>query len=320
MRLRAIVVQEGKAVSLETDPNPSTTWLDDGAIRWVNVDGATHEELERLFDRLGGDGKLLAGHITDDQGLQWLEREDFSAVAVMEPSAWTEGRTSFHLVTFAQTIVSVHRSEIPAMDGFIQRLWLDRPGPDPSLEAVLQHLIQCYVEEEEGEFVRLRTQVEQHAEGLGRGDESYQVEHIERLMTKSHNMGTVFYELQGLCEAVEFAKTNPISLETHKELFRQAARYLDRMREGVGQIQRRLEGLQAQHLMDQQQMTEGRMRFLGIISAIFLPLTLIAGIYGMNFENMPELDETYAYFIVVGGMAALGVAMIVLLLRRGWFR
>lgn len=44
------------------------------------------------------------------------------------------------------------------------------------------------------------------------------------------------------------------------------------------------------------------MRVLTVITAIFVPLTFIAGIYGMNFDNMPELHTTYGYFYTLGGM------------------
>ena len=168
MKLRTVVVRQGHGVALETDLNPSRDWLDDGVIRWLNVENATREQLEQLFNRLGGDGKLLADHITGEQWSHWLEREQFCVMALAEPTDWRETQTWFHLVAFPQTIVSVHRTEIPAMDAFIQCRWLDRPGPDPAMEAVLLHLIQCYVEEEEDEFGRIRFQVEQHAEGLRR--------------------------------------------------------------------------------------------------------------------------------------------------------
>jgi len=149
MKLRTVVVQEGRGVTLDTDPNPSRNWLDDGVTRWLNVENATRDQLEQLFDLLGGDGKLLADHITGEQWSHSLEREQFWAVALAEPTAWREAQIWFHIVGFPQTIVSVHRIAIPAMDAFIQRRWIDRPGPGPVMEAVLLHLIQCYVEEEE---------------------------------------------------------------------------------------------------------------------------------------------------------------------------
>jgi magnesium transporter len=214
----------------------------------------------------------------------------------------------------------VHRTEVAATDAFIQRWWLDRPGPSQTMETVLLHLIQSYVEEEEEEFVRIRLQIERHADGLRRGDQSFGVEQVERLMTKSHDMATVFFELQRLCEDLGFAKTEVISIGAYKELYQHGGQSIRRMREGIEQIQRRLEELQQQHLMDQQQLTEARMRFLTIISATFLPLTLIAGIYGMNFTHMPELDGSNAYFIVLGGMAIFAIAMVLFFIRKGWFR
>jgi O-antigen/teichoic acid export membrane protein len=55
-----------------------------------------------------------------------------------------------------------------------------------------------------------------------------------------------------------------------------------------------------------------------VFSAIFMPLTLIAGIYGMNFDNMPELNEPWAYFTVLGAMAAIAATLWVYFVRRGF--
>ena len=56
------------------------------------------------------------------------------------------------------------------------------------------------------------------------------------------------------------------------------------------------------------------MRLLTVISTIFIPLSFIAGVYGMNFDNMPELHTAYGYFILLGMMFCLMVGMLV------WFR
>ncbi|GAB4052899.1 magnesium/cobalt transporter CorA [Spirosoma litoris] len=60
------------------------------------------------------------------------------------------------------------------------------------------------------------------------------------------------------------------------------------------------------------------MKTLTIFSAIFMPLTFIVGVYGMNFKYMPELDTKYGYFVVLGIMAFVTVGMIVYFRRRGW--
>jgi magnesium transporter len=88
-------------------------------------------------------------------------------------------------------------------------------------------------------------------------------------------------------------------------------RRLDRLDRRVADLQVRFDA----HL---QEKTNLRLSRLTIISAIFLPLTLIAGIYGMNFERMPELHYRYAYPIAMTGMAALAVGLLVWFKRRGW--
>jgi magnesium transporter len=61
------------------------------------------------------------------------------------------------------------------------------------------------------------------------------------------------------------------------------------------------------------------MTILTIITSIFIPLTFIAGIYGMNFDFMPELRWKYGYFIILGMMVAIGVAMFLWFKVKGWF-
>ncbi|MGD9000242.1 MAG: magnesium transporter CorA family protein [Granulosicoccaceae bacterium] len=60
------------------------------------------------------------------------------------------------------------------------------------------------------------------------------------------------------------------------------------------------------------------MRVLTVLSAIFLPLGLVAGIFGMNFEYMPELKIHNAYFFVLGGMAGLAVTLLVMFKIKRW--
>ena len=60
------------------------------------------------------------------------------------------------------------------------------------------------------------------------------------------------------------------------------------------------------------------MKVLTIFSAIMLPLTFIAGVYGMNFDNLPELHWEYSYFVVLGVMLVVAVGMLIFFWRRGW--
>lgn len=61
------------------------------------------------------------------------------------------------------------------------------------------------------------------------------------------------------------------------------------------------------------------MKFLTIFSVIFIPLTFIAGIYGTNFDNVPELHYQYSYYIMWGVMVTVAILMLIYFKRRNWF-
>lgn len=60
------------------------------------------------------------------------------------------------------------------------------------------------------------------------------------------------------------------------------------------------------------------MTTLTILAAIFIPLTFMAGIYGMNFENMPELKWEYGYFSLLGLMLVIALSLVYYFRRRKW--
>ena len=64
--------------------------------------------------------------------------------------------------------------------------------------------------------------------------------------------------------------------------------------------------------------TNDIMKVLTIFSAVMLPLTFIAGLYGMNFDNLPELHYQYSYFVVLGVMIVVAVGMLGFFWRKGW--
>ena len=61
------------------------------------------------------------------------------------------------------------------------------------------------------------------------------------------------------------------------------------------------------------------MKTLTVVSAIFIPLTFIVGVYGMNFRYMPELGYHYGYYTVVGGMVLIVFGMLIYFKKRHWF-
>jgi magnesium transporter len=61
------------------------------------------------------------------------------------------------------------------------------------------------------------------------------------------------------------------------------------------------------------------MKVLTIITTIFIPLSFIAGIYGMNFKFMPEIEWKYGYPVILAVMLFIGLTMVIYFKRKKWF-
>ena len=92
---------------------------------------------------------------------------------------------------------------------------------------------------------------------------------------------------------------------------RAANQVVDRLEKFISDIHQRFE-------MNQQEKTNRRLAVLTVLSAIFMPLTLIAGIYGMNFDTMPELQHAFGYPAVLIFMVLVGGGMYLYFKTRGW--
>ncbi len=88
--------------------------------------------------------------------------------------------------------------------------------------------------------------------------------------------------------------------------------------EEIDTILRTLEGLTNIYFASLSQKMNETMKVLTTVATIFIPLTFIAGVYGMNFENMPELGSRYGYYITWGVMIVIAAGMMVYFKRKKW--
>ena len=83
-------------------------------------------------------------------------------------------------------------------------------------------------------------------------------------------------------------------------------------------LREKLANLQNMQMAHMSNKMNSVMKVLTIIATIFIPLTFIVGIYGMNFEHMPELSIPWAYPAVLGVMVGIGIAMLIMFKRKKW--
>lgn len=81
-----------------------------------------------------------------------------------------------------------------------------------------------------------------------------------------------------------------------------------------------LEGMANLYYAVQGQKMNEIMKVLTVVSTIFIPLTFIVGVYGMNFKYMPELEYRYGYYTVVAAMFLIGLGLLFFFIKRGWLK
>jgi len=111
---------------------------------------------------------------------------------------------------------------------------------------------------------------------------------------------------------------NPLITETVRVYLRDCYDHCVQIMDGVETYRELAGGLMDVYLSSIGNQQNEVMKVLTIMASIFIPLTFMAGIYGMNFENMPELHAAWGYPLLLVIMLVVAVAMVIYFQRKGW--
>jgi magnesium transporter len=140
-------------------------------------------------------------------------------------------------------------------------------------------------------------------------------DHRSKLLTLEATVSGQLPSLQALT-AIDRPFFN---LETTREYLFCALANVQAAEKSLHWLEGRIDVIRSLFDMHAQEKMNRRIGRLTILSAIFMPMTLLAGIWGMNFEFMPELKIPFAYPIALGCMGLIGAGMYFFFHKRGWF-
>lgn len=123
-------------------------------------------------------------------------------------------------------------------------------------------------------------------------------------------------ELMGQLDRVE----NELIIEDNIHYFRELKDTCYSLIEEIEAKKQMLDGVANLYYAIQGQRMNEIMKVLTVTSAIFIPLTFVVGVYGMNFENMPELTWKYGYHLIWGIMIFISAVLIFIFWKRGWLK
>lgn len=317
MRIDCLALGPGGAVRTETEAAAVAGWRAGAGAYWIDVIGGRPEEVAAWAGGLGLDPELIDLMKADAGETRILPFAESIFVAYPVPAKDAGTHAHFAFLCLDRLVITMHG---------------EPDGPAPLEEAMLRGVklregttagVICALAVVQSSRLR-RLVVTLRAEGDALSDrmdadpQSVSVEQILGLKRRVLALGGVVDEELAVLEVLKVSSQPALPLHRLADAFQVAieiARATDRDAE---RLDRRVGDLQQRYESAQQGLMNRRLGLLTVLSAIFMPLTLIAGIYGMNFEFMPELHWRYGYPLALGGMALLAGGLSWYFRSRWW--
>jgi magnesium transporter len=150
-----------------------------------------------------------------------------------------------------------------------------------------------------------------------KGEHKNVLNKVYNLKRENLVLNNAVWPLRELVSQLERTDTELIKKKNHiyfRDLYDHTIQVIDR----IGVYRDLLNALIELHLSGSSNRTNEVMKVLTVISTIFMPLTFIVGVYGMNFKYMPELEVKWAYFAVIGLMLIIALAMLYYFRKKKW--
>jgi magnesium transporter len=213
-------------------------------------------------------------------------------------------------------VITIYKDEIP----FLEEVYTEFQEIEGRMEnpgEILYHILDRCVDK----YAILVDDVEDHLDrmerGISRNPNIRIAKDIFSLKRVLHQLRRIMAEEKTIMGAISHQNL-PYTVKEKDIYFIDIYDHISRVVDSIDIFRDSLSGLlELQMAMKSDRMNE-IMKTLTIISSIFLPLTFIVGLYGMNFHNMPELNWKYGYLGVVVLMVMIALGLIIYYRRRKW--
>jgi magnesium transporter len=310
-----------------------------GAVVWIDLDDPTAEEEAAVLERFLPVHPLTLGDITKprrdvSEGAHLPKAEEFAdylfVVANPLPAALTAPdplakpprlsklqRPQLSAVLTHNLLITHHYDPLPAVAAvrqFVAR-HADCParGPDYLLHLILDGMVDEYAPVVE----RIGDRLDRLEGRLFRKPDPAALTHLLRLKRQvSFLRKTLVLEREVLARLVrgEFALIDAREVAYYRNVLDHLTRYAE-LTESAREM---VSDLMQTHLSATSNRQSETMKVLTVISTVLLPMNLVAGVYGMNFDVLPGKEFAAGFWLALAGMGLLGVGAVAFFRRRGW--
>lgn len=187
-------------------------------------------------------------------------------------------------------------------------------GPDFLFHLVLDHLVDDFAPEIDRIVDRL-DEIEETELRSPSNTLMSELIHLKRRVIALRKTLILMREVLARLTRGEFRLIEAREIVYYRNVFDHLVRYTEFI-EGAREM---ISDLMQLHMAAVSNKLNGIMKVLAMVSTVILPMSLIASIYGMNFDNIPELHWRYGYFLSLGAMLLVALIAIAIFWRRRWF-
>ncbi len=216
-------------------------------------------------------------------------------------------------------LITIHRFPNAQLSNAVLELQKNAGLIKASIGALLYWLMDQFFDADIALFLNLRNRSEKLSDAFEEEPDSVEIEDVQTLKRKSRRLEVMLEDQLYCVHMLKRTKWEVFLPDDEHDSFTYLEQEFQQILREIRRIESRLQELNQQYQVRQQDIMNRRLNVLAIVQSIFVPLTLIAGIYGMNFKFMPELNWEYAYPFLLAGMLLTAIVILWLFYRSGWF-
>ncbi len=216
-------------------------------------------------------------------------------------------------------LITIRTTPIPEFDLLLQHLDGQLQLNEGTTSAMLYAILDALTDRLVQAAGSARDEIRQLSGAMDTQANGVDIERIVAVKRIVQDISTIAEDQLYCVTALVHVDTAAFSISQQRDYLRDAVRSYETALRVLQRYEARAAELHQQYLASLQGKTEARLRVLTILSAICMPLTLIAGIYGMNFSRMPELQVSWGYHATLIAMAGIAAGQMWYFYKRGWF-
>ncbi|MFC0270481.1 magnesium/cobalt transporter CorA [Metabacillus herbersteinensis] len=285
---------------------------------WVDFNQPTKEETMKLADPLHFHPLAIEDciHKLQRPKLDYYEDYSFFVTHSIDPVELNKEEINFFVGQ--NYIVSYHHSESNEMN----TVW-NRVKETKKIEVWDQHLVLYHaIDKLVDNYFPIVYKLEEDLDTIENNPTKQPMEKLlEQLFNTRHHLLGLRHTVSPMRDLIYriLSSTRLEGIQQKQEYFSDIHDHLLKLTELIDANRELTNDIRDSYLSLNSHQTNRIVKVLTVITTIFMPLTFIAGVYGMNFENMPELTWNFGYFLILIFMFGIGFGMYVWFKRKGWF-